>query len=103
MDTTTRHLARDEVVRLIRAQEEKLKRDFGVRTISLFGSVARDEAAPGSDVDVLVEFEKATFAGYMGLKFFLEELLGTSVDVATPGSLRPRVRASVLREALLVA
>lgn len=75
METTTRHLARDEVVRRIRAEEDELKRDFGVRTISLFGSVARDEAAPGSDVDVLVEFEKATFAGYTsGVTF--EEFTG---------------------------
>jgi hypothetical protein len=95
-------MKRDEAIRRIREHLPELER-FDVRSLALFGSVARDEATDHSDVDVLVEFGRATFDGYMGLKFFLEELLGTRVDVATPDSLRPRTLDRVLREAVHVA
>lgn len=94
--------SRDDVLASIRQNLSELER-FDVRSIAVFGSVARDEATPDSDVDVLVEFGRATFDGYMGLKFFLEDLLGTRVDVATPDMLKPRIRDNVLREAVRVA
>ncbi|MFL5384418.1 MAG: nucleotidyltransferase family protein [Longimicrobiaceae bacterium] len=92
-------MTRSEVVRLIREHLPEMER-FDVRSIAVFGSVARDEATAASDVDVLVEFGRATFDGYMGLKFFLEDLLGRPVDLATLRSLRPRMRDRVLREAV---
>ncbi|HEV7590731.1 MAG TPA: nucleotidyltransferase family protein [Longimicrobium sp.] len=95
-------MRREDVIRSIREHLPDLDK-FDVRSIAVFGSVARDEATTGSDVDVLVEFGRATFDGYMGLKFFLEDLLGVRVDVATVDSLKPRVRARVLREAVNVA
>ena len=96
-------MRRDEVLRLLREHRAELDR-FGVKSISLFGSVIRDEAGPESDVDVLVEFEGAsTFDRYMGLKLYLEDLLRAQVDLATPRSLRPRVRPYVEREAIRVA
>lgn len=77
---------------------------MGVRSLSLFGSVARDEAGPGSDVDVLVEFaDEPTFAGYMDLKFRLEDLFGRRVDLVTVGGLRPRVRPYVEEDLIRVA
>lgn len=94
--------SRDDVLASIRQNLSELER-FDVRSISVFGSVARDEATADSDVDVLVEFGRATFDGYMGLKFFLEDLLGTRVDVATPDMLKPRIKDNVLREAVRVA
>ncbi|HEX8242311.1 MAG TPA: nucleotidyltransferase family protein [Longimicrobium sp.] len=94
-------MKRDEVIQKIRDHLPELER-FDVQSLALFGSVARDEATPDSDVDVLVEFGRATFDGYMGLKFFLEDLLGSPVDVATIDSLRPWLRERVLREAVHV-
>ena len=88
-------MKRDEVLRLLEAHQEELAR-FGVRSLALFGSVARDEAAPGSDVDFLVEFEgAATFDRYVELIAYLENLLGCSVDLITRRSLRPYLRSSV--------
>jgi predicted nucleotidyltransferase len=95
-------MRREEVIRKIRENLSELDQ-FDVRSLALFGSVARDEATADSDVDVLVEFGRATFDGYMGLKFFLEDLLGTAVDVATIDSLRPWLRERVLQEAVDVA
>lgn len=71
----------------------------GVVRASIFGSVARGEATAGSDVDFLVEFEKGrTLVDLSGLHLDLCEILGRDVDVATRGSLHPRLRDHILRE-----
>lgn len=69
---------------------------FGLRRLALFGSVARNEAGPDSDVDVLVEFEgKPTFDRYADLYDRLEDLLRRPVDLATPSMIRPFMREGV--------
>jgi predicted nucleotidyltransferase len=66
---------------------------FGVQSLRIFGSVAREEASADSDVDLLVSFrEKATFSSYMKLRIFLEDLLGAKVDLVTEPGLREAVR-----------
>ena len=96
-------MSRDDVLRLLSEHRSDWAR-FGLASLSLFGSFARDEAGPESDVDFLVEFEgPITFHRYMDLKFFLEDLLGRRVDLVTQGSLRERVRPYVEREAIRVA
>jgi uncharacterized protein len=78
-------------------------RSFGVQSLALFGSVARDEATEASDLDFLVEFEgSATFDRYMDLKFFLEDLFGKPVDLVTRRSLKPQIAESVLEESISV-
>ena len=76
---------------------------LGIKTLAVFGSVARDEARPDSDIDILVEFQdKATFDGYMDLKFFLEDLLGHPVNLVSKKSIRPRLKTQIEIEALYV-
>lgn len=71
----------------------------GVVRAGIFGSFARGEATPGSDVDFLVEFERGrTLVDLSGLRLDLREALGREVDVVTPGSLHPRLRERVLGE-----
>ncbi len=83
--------------------QETLNR-FGVKTLALFGSVARNQATTDSDLDFLVEFEgAATLDGYMDLKFFLEDLFNKKVDLVTRRSLKPQITQNVLREAVYVA
>jgi len=92
-----------EIIQLLRQHREELRKRFGVKSLAIFGSVARGEAGPDSDVDILVEFEgRATFDRYMGLKFFLEDLLGRRVDLVTRKALKPRMRPYVEREAIYV-
>lgn len=75
--------------------------EFAVKALFLFGSVARDEATPESDVDLLVEFNRPVgLFTLLELKSYLEELLGCSVDLGTPTSLRPHLRETVLKEAV---
>ena len=92
-----------EIIQLLRQHRDELRKRFGVKSLAVFGSVARGEARPDSDVDILVEFEgRATFDRYMGLKFFLEDLLGRRVDLVTRKALKPRMRPYVEREAIYV-
>ena len=94
---------KNEILEILRAHRDELRKRFGVKSLAVFGSVARGEAGPDSDVDILVEFEgRATFDRYMGLKFFLEDLLGRRVDLVTRKALKPRMRPYVEREAIHV-
>jgi len=85
-------------LRLLREAAPEIKRRFGVRSIGLFGSAARGEAGPDSDVDVLVEFEAPTFDRYMDLKFHLEDLFGRPCDLVLADSLKEGVRRAALSE-----
>ncbi len=96
-------MRRDEAMNLLKQHRTEFTR-FNVKSLSLFGSVARDEAGPSSDIDVLVEFNgPARFDDYMDLKFFLEDLTGRRVDLVTNRSLHPGLRPYVERDLLRVA
>lgn len=88
---------RSGVVRRIKANRRALSR-YGVKTLALFGSVARNQIRKRSDIDILVQFEKATWANYIGLKFYLEDLLGREVDLVTPKALKPATKPSIERD-----
>ncbi|HDI11021.1 MAG TPA: DNA polymerase subunit beta [Candidatus Acetothermia bacterium] len=94
---------KNEILETLRAHRDELRQRFGVKSLAVFGSVARGEAGPESDVDIRVEFEgRATFDRYMGLKFFLEDLLGRRVDLVTRKALKSRMSPFVEREAIYV-
>ena len=81
----------------------ELQARYGVASLGLFGSVAKDTEGPDSDVDILVEFTgEPTFARYMGLKEDLEALLARRVDLVTTTGLKPRIRERVLAELIHV-
>lgn len=78
--------------------------NFGVKSLAIFGSVARDTAQPDSDVDILVEFEgSVTFDRYMDLKFYLEDCLGKKVDLVSRRPLKPQIRETVEQELIRVS
>jgi uncharacterized protein len=82
----------------------EIRQRFSVKAMSLFGSVARGEGTDASDVDVLVTFVGSpTFDGFMDLKFYLEDLLGTKVDLVTDKALRAEVRKAIQGELVNVA
>jgi len=84
---------RDEILRLAR--------EHGARKLRLFGSAARGDDRPDSDLDLLVEMEPGrSLVDHVALKQDLEGLLGRDVDVVTEQSLHPRLRDRVLREAV---
>lgn len=69
-----------EYILLISSKAEELKRDFGIKSLRIFGSVSRNEQHEGSDVDVCVDMEPKAYM-VVRLKRFLEDLLQCSVDV----------------------
>jgi len=96
-------MRREDVLAILKAHRADLDR-FGVTSLRLFGSAARDEAQPGSDVDLLVAFDVTpTFSDYMKLRIFLEDLLGVDVDLVTETGLRRRARPYVEKDAIRVA
>ncbi|WP_457637353.1 nucleotidyltransferase family protein [Oceanithermus sp.] len=92
-----------EIAKVLEGRAEEL-RGFKVGALYLFGSCARGELGPDSDLDFVVEFEPgAGFDEYMDLKFFLEELFGQRVDLVTRRSLKPRLRPVFEKEGVRVA
>ena len=94
---------RDSVLALLTEHKPLLAERFGVQRLALFGSFARDMQRSDSDVDVLVRFEgPATSKRYLGVQFYLEDLLHRPVDLVTEQALRERLRAYVERDAIHV-
>lgn len=96
-------MKRDEVMRILLAHRTELHQQYGVSSLGLFGSVARDEAGPDSDVDLLVEFDRPIGMRFFELQEYFENLLHCKVDLGTPQSLKPRMRKHVLAETINVA
>jgi predicted nucleotidyltransferase len=94
---------RQAILERLNAEAPGLRRKYGVKSLAVFGSMARGDDREGSDVDILVRFEgKATFDNFMGLKLDLEERLGRRVDLLTPKCLRPDIEAEIEKEAIHV-
>ncbi|MCU0246572.1 MAG: nucleotidyltransferase family protein [Bryobacter sp.] len=90
---------------LSEAALSEICRRYGVRELSLFGSAARGDMRPDSDIDLLVDFLPEARPGLIGLAAMTREfrsLLGCPVDVAVKPALKPLVRNEVLREARVI-
>ena len=95
---------KQNVLKKLAVVREEIRQRFSVEKLYIFGSVARGEGSAHSDLDVLVTFKtKATFDLFMDLKFYLEELFETKVDLVTDKALRPRVRKAIEKELINVA
>lgn len=97
-------MRRQDVLNLLNQHIDRLRRTFHVKSLALFGSVARDETRADSDVDILVEFDKIVgLRGFMDCRFELEEILGCHVDLVMASALRPSRRPYVESEAIPIA
>ena len=93
---------RDEVLETLRKHIKQVLRErFDVTGLALYGSFARNQATPESDVDILVRFGgPATSRSYFGTLFYIEDLLGRRIDLVTDKALRAEFRPFVEQEAL---
>ncbi len=91
----------EKVFKILTRHKKEIQR-YGVRKLSLFGSCVRGEESEASDLDFLVEFERNSFDAYMDLKIFLEDLFNSKIDLVLSDSLKPRLRETILREAVHV-
>ena len=99
MSTTAFSLA-ENIIATLRAHEAELRR-AGIRRLSLYGSVARGDAASGSDVDLAAEIEptaRMDLAGLVALERRLSVLVGRAVDLLPEPAEKPRLRANVERD-----
>lgn len=91
------------VIRTLREHESEL-REAGIMHLRLFGSLARDEGLPDSDIDLLAEFDKTKRLSIVrvgSLQSRLSDLLGREVDLSSAEWMREPVRSRALREAIL--
>jgi predicted nucleotidyltransferase len=88
---------RKEILSIFSSQKEQMA-EFGVQELMLFGSAAKDTLTPQSDVDVVVEFTKTTYRGYLEFKAFLENKLHRDVDLLTLAGVRGRLRQKIEKD-----
>jgi hypothetical protein len=99
-----REMRRDDVIEKLKETEPVLRR-FGVAALYLFGSHARDEANPNSDVDVFIDIAPDAAFGlrpYMGAFETLKHAVGENVDYGTRKGLHPLLRSDIEREAIRI-
>lgn len=90
----------DEIIEKLRTDKAALDA-YGVKAIGVFGSVARGQAGPDSDVDIIVDYDSSVTRGLFGfleMKEHLEELLGCDVDLVMRSGVHRRLRDRILGE-----
>ena len=93
-----KHKTTENVVQKISEMRRELNKRFTVKRIGVFGSFARGDEGPESDVDIIVELGEPTFDHYMDLKFRLEEVLGRPVDLVMADTVKPRLKPIIEQE-----
>jgi uncharacterized protein len=94
-----RTMQREKALQKLSDNMSEIRERFGVEYLGLFGSIARDEAGPESDIDILVEFKRVPgLFGFLDLKEYLEGVLGRPVDLVTVNALKKQLREQILRE-----
>ena len=93
-------MTREEALRRLSEYRAELER-FGVRSLDLFGSVARGDSGPGSDVDLLVEFDKPVgLFHFFRVQRRLEAILCRPVDLVMKDAIKRQLRARILAESV---
>ena len=97
-------LHRSQVLSALRKELPEIREKYGIVRIGLFGSYARDEAGPMSDIDLLVSFEegKERFRPFMQCIFYLEKTFGKKVELIAEHSLDHRIRSDIEREVIWI-
>lgn len=97
---TERTSGKAKVVSQIAAIRQELAEQYTVKRIGVFGSFARGEEGPESDIDIIVELDVQTFDHYMDLKFRLEEILQRPVDLVIADTVKPRLKPIIERDVI---
>jgi len=93
----------DEILKAYREEILRIAAQYGAYNVRVFGSVARGEAKPDSDVDFLIELEpQRTLLDQIALMQSLEQLLGRKVDLTEPETLHQCIKERILKEAVLL-
>ncbi len=88
----------NEIKEIIHSHRREMEEKYKVKSIAIFGSYTRNEQTPASDIDILVEFHEPVGFEFFRLARFLEEILGTKVDLVTPDGIKPNRKKYILKE-----
>lgn len=89
----------EDIKKAISKYKLKIRTDFRVKKIGVFGSYVRGEQRKNSDVDLLVEFESSPdFFSFLELENYLASILGLKVDLVTKAALKPKIGKHILAE-----
>jgi predicted nucleotidyltransferase len=91
----------EKIKQILKEHKTELKTRYGIKEIGIFGSYIRGEDKHGSDLDVLVEFEKEariSLLDFVGIENYLSDLLGVKVDLVEKSALKPRIGKHILKE-----
>lgn len=95
--------SRDEILSLIKQHQSVLAERYGVEVVGLFGSYAREEPKPGSDIDLLVEILRpVSLFELIGAEIYLGQILATKVDLIPKRDVREELRETILKEAVAI-
>ena len=96
-------MTKDECVNLLKKYTDILKNKYGITSLSLFGSTARGDQKENSDIDLFVDTETPNPFLLMDAKGFLEDAIGSSVDIVrNHQNLNPRLRKRILKDGLFI-
>jgi predicted nucleotidyltransferase len=94
----------EQILNVLTSSLERLKLEYQVKSLGVFGSWVRGQATPNSDLDLLVEFKgDITFDNYMNLKFLLEDLFNRKIDLVIKEDIKPQIREQILEETVYVS
>ena len=93
----------EEIKKILEKQKEILKQKYRVKEIGVFGSYVRDKTGKGSDLDILVEFERSIgLLKFVNLENYLCDILGVKVDLVMRDALKPRIGKHILKEVVYI-
>ncbi len=89
----------EEIKNILNSHKDELRERYKVKEIGIFGSFVRGEQKESSDLDIFVEYDTVPgLLKFLELEIYLEELLGTKVDLVRKQAIRPRLKDVILKE-----
>jgi predicted nucleotidyltransferase len=91
-----------EITSLLESHKKVMQEKYNIKTIGIFGSVARGDATDLSDVDILVEFDKPIGLDFVLLADEIESILGVKIDLVTPNAIKPKMFEYIKQDLIYV-